>query len=107
MNSQARLEDLVAKYIEEKCCQHDFKALEALLLENAGNREYFLEIVMLAEHLGMLNGSLERKIGVGLLPVEMLPQGQWWRNVKIALLSAAALTFFSAVAIWPQMACQA
>jgi hypothetical protein len=58
---------------------------------------------MLAEDLKMLNDSCQRRIGFDLLPAEILLQRQRWRTVKIALLAAAAVISFSAVAIWPQM----
>jgi len=104
MNSQAYLEELVAKYIEGTCCPKELKALEARLLEDDVNRAYFLEIVMLAEDLGMLNDSRQRRIGFDLVPAEILLQRQRWREAKTALLAAAAVILFSAVAIWPQMA---
>ena len=103
MNSKAHLEDLVAKYIEGRCCPGGLKALEALLLHDAENRQYFLEIVMLAENLRILDGSVERQGGANLLPVENLLQRRWWHSAKVALLAAAAVIPFSAVAIWPQM----
>lgn len=103
MNSQSHLENLVARYIEGNCCPAEFKELEARLLEDAGNRKYFMDMVLLAEDLGMMS-SRQRGVGVVSLPVGIMPGLQPWRTAKTALLAAAAVIFFSAVAIWPQMA---
>jgi hypothetical protein len=76
MNTNEHLEDLVARYVEGTCGPSELASLKLLLAKDAANRKYFLEIVFLAEDLSMLSGSRQRKIGGGLLPVELLLQRQ-------------------------------
>jgi len=104
MNTKPQLEHLVARYVEGTCGQKELAELETQLLEDAGNRKYFLDIVLLAEDLGMMNGPIQRRIDVGLPPVEILLQRQSMRTVKVALLAAAAVILVSAVAMWAQVA---
>lgn len=104
MNTKAHLEDLVARYVDGTCDPTELAELEVLLLEDADNRKYFLDIVLLAEDLGMMNGPSQRRIDVGMPPVDILSQAQRMRTVKIPLLAAAAVLLVSVVAIWTQMA---
>jgi ferric-dicitrate binding protein FerR (iron transport regulator) len=104
MNTEAQLEELVAHYIEGKCGPTELKELEALLLDDVLNREYFFEMVLLDQDLGLLNGSGQRRIGSGLLPVELMLQRQRRRTVRVSLLATAAVVLVSAVVLWMQMA---
>ena len=104
MNTEAQLEKLVARYVDGTCDASALAELETLLLEDAENRKYFLDIVLLAEDLSMLGGPCQRRIDVGFIPFEILRQRQQTRTVKNALLAAAAVILISAVAAWTQMA---
>lgn len=104
MNTEAHLENLVARYVDGTCGPMELAELETLLLEDAGNRKYFIDIVLLAEDLSMLDGPSQQRIGVGFLPFEVLRQRQQTRTVKNAVLAAAAVILISAVATWTQMA---
>lgn len=104
MNTKAPLENLVARYVEGTCVPTELAELEALLLEDAENRKYFLEIVLLAEDLEMLGNSWQRRTGVGLLSIEALLPRQQKRTVETVLWAAAAVILVSMLAIWSQMA---
>jgi hypothetical protein len=104
MNIKVQLENLVALYVEGACGPTELAKLEALLLEDAESRKYFLEIVLLAEDLGMLGGSWQRRADAGLLSVETLLPHQQKRTVGISLMAAAAVILVSIVPMWTQMA---
>lgn len=98
------LEILVARYIEGNCSSEGLERLESLLLDDAGSRSYFIEMVLLDQDLGMLGGSRQLGIGSGPLPVELLLRRQRRRILRIAVMAAAAVLFVSAVGLWLRMA---
>lgn len=104
MNTQGHLEDLVARYLEGNCTPEKLRELEILLLDDPGNGDYFIEMVLLDQDLAMLSGSRQRSIGSGPLPVELLLRRQRRRILKIAVLAAAAVILFSIVGLWMRMA---
>ena len=104
MNTEAQLEILVARYLEGNGTPEELKELEALLLHDAGNRQYFLEMVLLDQDLAMMNGSRQLKMGNGPLPVELMLQRQRRRTMKIALLTAAAAILLFSIGMWMRMA---
>lgn len=104
MNTQEQLEDLVARYLEGNCAPEELRDLEILLLDDAGNRKYFIEMVLLDQDLGILSGSHHGRIGSAPLPVELLLRRQRERTLKISLLVAAAVMLVSAIGLWMRMA---
>lgn len=100
MNPQAQLEDLVAMYVEGRCGPDELKALEALLLADPGDRDDFLETVLLAQDLGVLRGQQPLKPGKSVVPVEIVLARQRKRAVRASMLAAAALILISAAALW-------
>lgn len=103
MNNQANLEELVCKYTEGKCSPEELRELEALLLNDAENRRYFLDMVLLVQDLGMMDNPIEHETPVNLLPMHISLQRQRRSTGNIAMLAAAAVILFSAVTMWPQM----